>query len=285
MEDATYAALLPLIRATKRVHLQGWGEPLLHPRFFDYAAAAVRAGSAVSTTTYGLAVTEANAARLVTAGLDIAAFSLTGVDAATNASRTGVPFAKVREGILNLNRAKRLTGSDFPHVHLAYLMLASQTGAVSRLPALMRELDVPVAVVSTLDYIAAPGMEEEAYAPPETEKIARARAVLQEAARVAEESGRTIHYSLPGETGRNDCNEHIQSCMYIDAEGNIAPCIYVNLPITENDPCRRVFGSVLRKKPLDIWADPDYARFRSRLAGGDPDLPCQACAKRFERIY
>ena len=285
MEDATYAALLPLIRAAKRVHLQGWGEPLLHPRFFDYAAAATRAGSAVSTTTYGLAVNESNAAKLVLSGIDIAAFSLTGVDEKSNAARDGVPFSKVRSGILNLNTAKRRAGSEFPRIHLAYLMLASQCGDAGRLPELMESLDVPVAVVSTLDYIAAPGMENEAYAPGETEKIERAREILHHAAQKAASMGRTIHYSLPGETGRNDCNEHIQNCMYIDAEGNIAPCIYVNLPTDENDPCRRVFGSVREKKPVDIWADSDYAVFRRRLAEGNPDLPCQTCAKRFERLY
>ncbi|SBV90623.1 conserved hypothetical protein [uncultured delta proteobacterium] len=285
MEDETYAALAPLIRAADRVHLQGWGEPLLHPRFFDYAAAAIRVGSAVSTTTYGLAVTDDVAARLVASGMDIVAFSLTGVDEASNRARDGVPFAKVREGILNLNAAKQRAKSALPRVHLAYLMLASQYEDAGRLPELMEALDIPVAVVSTLDYIAAPGMEKDAYAPGETEKIEAARRLLHDAAQKAASMGRALHYSLPGETGRNDCNEHIQTCMYIDADGAVSPCIYVNLPTAENDPCRRVFGSVREKKPLDIWADSDYAVFRQRLAAGDPDLPCQTCAKRFERIY
>jgi MoaA/NifB/PqqE/SkfB family radical SAM enzyme len=285
MEDETFAALEPLIRRTKRVHLQGWGEPLLHARFFEYAEAAMRAGCAVSTTTYGLAVNQANAARLVTSGMDIAAFSLAGVDAASNAARAGVPFEGARDGILALNRAKRLARSEYPRIHLAYLLLASEMESAARLPDLMHSLDVPAAVVSTLDYIAAPGMEAEAFAPRETEKIARARALLSKAAQRAADMGRTIHYSLPGEHGGNDCNERIQSCMYIDAEGVVAPCIYVNLPTTEDDPHRRAFGSAREKNPLEIWNDPEYARFRARLAEGDPDLPCVACAKRFERIF
>ncbi|MDR0238724.1 MAG: radical SAM protein [Deltaproteobacteria bacterium] len=284
MEDATFAALAPLIHRTKRVHLQGWGEPLLHPRFFEYAAAAVRIGSAVSTTTCGVAVNDDSAARFVDSGIDIAAFSLTGVDGASNAARAVIPFARVRDGILALNRAKRLAGSEYPRVHLAYLMLASEAENVVRLPDLMRSLDVPAAVVSTLDYIAAPGMEAEAYAPHEAEKIGRARILLHEAAERAASAGRTIHYSLPGEHGGNDCSERVQSCMYIDAEGAVAPCIYVNLPTDESDPFRRAFGSVRERNPLDIWNEPEYARFRARLASGDPDVPCVACAKRFERI-
>jgi len=285
MEDETFAALEPLIRRTERIHLQGWGEPLLHPHFFEYASAAARVGSAVSTTTYGLAVNDANAARLVDSSIDIVAFSLTGVDGPSNTARAGAPFGGVQGGILALNRAKRLARSEFPHIHLAYLMLATEAENVARLPDLMRNLDVPVAVVSTLDYIAAPGMEAEAYASHEAEKIERARILLHKAAERAAGMGKVIHYSLPGEHGRNDCNERIQTCMYIDAEGVIAPCIYVNLPTDENDPCRRAFGSARDRNPLDIWNDPEYTRFRKRLATGDPDLPCVTCPKRFERVF
>jgi MoaA/NifB/PqqE/SkfB family radical SAM enzyme len=285
MEDATFIALAPLIRRAMRVHLQGWGEPLLHPRFFDYAAAAARAGSAVSTTTCGLAVNDANARRFVDSGIDIAAFSLTGVDGPGNAARVGVPFEGVREGILALNRARRMAGSEYPRIHLAYLMLASEAENVARLPDLMHSLDVPVAVVSTLDYIAAPGMEVEAYASHEAEKIGRAQALLHRAAERAAAMGRTIHYSLPGKEGGKECNERVHSCMYIDAEGAVAPCIYLNLPTDEHDPHRRVFGSVLRRNPLEIWNAPEYTRFRARLSSGDPDTPCLACPKRFERIF
>ena len=284
MEDTTFAALEPLIRRTRRVHLQGWGEPLLHPRFFAYAAAALRVGCAVSTTTCGLAVNDSNAAQLVASGIDIVAFSLTGVDSASNAARAAVPFEGVRDGIVALNRARRLAGSNSPRVHLAYLLLPSQVDTILRLPDLMRSLDVPVAVVSTLDYIAAPGLEAEGYAPHETEKIGLARSMLLQARERAAAMGRTIHYSLPGAHGRNDCNERVHACMYIDAEGVIAPCIYVNLPTDEHDSCRRAFGSARERNPLEIWNEPEYARFRRRLASGDPDLPCLACAKRFEKI-
>jgi hypothetical protein len=128
-------------------------------------------------------------------------------------------------------------------------------------------------------------MEAEAYAPHEADKIERARALLHGAAQRAAAMGRTIHYSLPGADAGNDCNERVQSCMYIDAEGVLAPCIYLNLPTAENDPHRRAFGSARERNPLDIWHEPEYARFRARLASGDPDLPCVACAKRFERIF
>jgi MoaA/NifB/PqqE/SkfB family radical SAM enzyme len=284
MEDNVFAALAPLIGRAKRVHLQGWGEPLLHPRFFDYALAAARLGAAVSTTTCGLGLNSEIAEKFVRSGIDVAAFSLAGVGERSNAARAGVPFDSVRDGILALNRAKRRLGADRPRLHLAYLMLSSGYKDVSGLPGLMERLDVPVAVVSTLDYIAAPGMEAEAYAPAEREKIGTALSVLREAAGRAASSGRTIHYSLPGPAARKTCSERIGSCMFVDAEGNIAPCIYLNLPSAEDDPGRRVFGDIFRKNPMDVWNEPSYARFRRRLAEGRPDIPCRNCVKRFERL-
>lgn len=280
MKKTTFAALHPLVRQAKRVHLQGWGEPLTHPEFFSFAAAARRVGCAVSTTTCGLGVNALTAERLVRSGMDIVAFSLTGIDAKGNAARAGIPVEKVFAGIENLNRAKRAAGSEFPHVHLAYLLCASQVNEVSGLVDLMVALDVPVAVISTLDYLASPQMEEEAFAPHEEEKIVPALAVLRQAATQASAVGREIYYSLPGKAERADCSERIQSCLYVDADGVIAPCIYLNVPTDEEDPDRRIYGTVETQYPLDIWNSEEYALFRRRLQSGDPGAPCRACPKR-----
>ena len=65
MSAETFAALWPLMRQCGRVHLQGWGEPFLHPRFMDFVSVARRAGCAVSTTTCGQHMDESLAAAIV----------------------------------------------------------------------------------------------------------------------------------------------------------------------------------------------------------------------------
>ena len=95
MEAATFARLWPLMQESGRVHLQGWGEPFLHPRFMDFAALARKAGCRVSTTTCGLCMDETLAGQIVGSGIDIVAFSLVGTDEASNAPRAGVPFSRV----------------------------------------------------------------------------------------------------------------------------------------------------------------------------------------------
>ena len=79
-----FERLIPAFGKTGLVHLQGWGEPLLHPALPDMVAAAKAAGVRVGTTTNGMLLDTVRARALVNAGLDIMAFSLAGTSAAYN---------------------------------------------------------------------------------------------------------------------------------------------------------------------------------------------------------
>jgi MoaA/NifB/PqqE/SkfB family radical SAM enzyme len=278
----TFGRLWPLMRRCGRVHLQGWGEPLLNPAFFRMTALARKAGCQVSTTTCGLRMDAELALEIVESGIDIVAFSLAGTDAASNASRHGVDFDRVCDAVSTLQAVRRERMGVHLEIHFAYLMLASNMEAVAGLPALMQRLGVHAAVISTLDYIPEPGLEAEAFQAHEAEKIVRAAAILTETEAEARRRGLGFHYELPspGATGTS-CRENISRSLFIAADGSLSPCIYVNLPADIVDPRRRVFGNVREQDPLEIWQKGDFRRFRERLACGDPDLPCRSCPKRF----
>ncbi len=282
MPAETFARLWPLLLETGRVHLQGWGEPLLHPRFLDFVRFARRADCSVSTTTCGLVMNEALAEGIVASGIDIIAFSLTGVtEASNNAARKGVPLERLLSSIRLLQEVRRNKMGVHLEVHLAYLMLAGAMDEVLLLPELMQELGVHAAVVSTLDYVPSPEWHAEAFAPDESEKIAAARALLHKAAQEASARGLGLYYSLPLERPRPTCLEHPERSVYVDADGALAPCIYVNLPHALHDPMRRVFGSCREEDPLAVWRNPAFAAFREALASCEPDTPCLRCPKRF----
>lgn len=282
MEAATLARLWPLLLETGRAHLQGWGEPLLHPRFLDFVRFVRRADCSVSTTTCGLVMNERLASDLVESGLDIIAFSLTGVtEEANNAARAGVPLERLLAAIRVLQTVRRKKMGAHLELHFAYLMLASAMKEVTLLPELMADLGIHAAVVSTLDYLPSPEWRNEAFAPHETEKIAKARELLKHAARKAAATGRALYYALPSERPRPTCLEHPERSVYVDADGNLAPCIYVNLPHSLPDPLRRVYGSCLQEDPLAIRNKPAFAAFRKALASCAPEAPCARCPKRF----
>lgn len=282
MKDEVFAALWPLLRQTERVHLQGWGEPLLHPRFFDYAALARKAGCQISTTTCGLRMDEDVAAAIVKSGMDVVAFSLAGTDEASNSAREGIPLHRVASAIHILQKVRKDRMAVHLELHLAYILLADRVEAVRGLPALMDELDVHAAVVSTLDYIAVPQHAALAFAPQETEKIAHARALLREAADTAAAAGRVIHYALPMPEPAPTCRENVQHTLYVDAEGALSPCIYVNVP--DGTPKDCVYGYAGDQNPLDIWHSEPFAAFRRAHGSATPPPPCARCPKRYEGL-
>jgi len=283
MDMETFRHLWPLMRRSARVHLQGWGEPLLNPFFFDMAALARKAGCAVSTTTCGLLMDETLAEKLVESGVDILAFSLAGTDEAGNASRRGVDFERVCRAVSLLQRIRKSRMGVHLEIHFAYLMLASNLEAVKGLPRLMEELGVHASVISTLDYLPGPEWRKEAFAPEESEKISRASDILEAVQAEARRLGLGFHWTLPdpGAPGTT-CRENIARSLFVGGDGSLSPCVYVNLPISGEDSNRRVFGNAKDQDPVALWEGNDFRRFRERLAGGDPDEPCRTCAKRFE---
>ena len=282
MDMETFGRLWPLMRRSGRVHLQGWGEPLLNPAFFDMAALARKAGCRVSTTTCGLRMDPELALRIVESGIDIVAFSLAGTDTASNASRLGVDFNRVCQAVTTLQAVRRERMGVHLELHFAYLMLASNMEAVAGLPALMQRLGVHAAVISTLDYIPEPGLEAEGFTPQETDKLAKAAAILSVTEAEARRMDLGFHYELPSAAAPGiACRENILRSLFISANGTVSPCVYVNVPMETEDPKRRVFGNVRETDPIEIWESADFRRFRERLAGGDPDLPCRSCPKRF----
>lgn len=281
MQDQVFANLWPLLRRATRAHLQGWGEPLLHRRFFDFQALAARAGCQTSTTSCGMIMDEALAEKLTASGMDIMAFSLVGCDAESNAARAGVPFERTCRSIKMLRRAIGQSRNKQPlKIHIAYLMLADRMEAAAHLPELMDNLDVEMAVVSTLDYLAVPEHAALAVRPADTEKIAKAREILTLAAAKAEKSGRIIHFALPGQKqAEAGCRENIGRSLYIAANGDISPCVYLNVPGSYPREKRRIFGNILRDDPIAAWKSSAYAAFRTSLLSGRPDPICENCPK------
>lgn len=285
LSDETFARLWPLLRLSSRAHLQGWGEPLLHPRFFDYAALARKADCLVSTTSCGLVMNEKIAEKIKNSGMDAIAFSFVGTDTISNSPRERVPFEDVRARVKLLRKILGPSGKGAPEIHVAYLMLADRMEAAALLPDLLEDLDAEMAVVSALDYLATPEHKELAFAPDEEKKIAKARKILSAAQAQAEISGRVIHYALPDPSAgarAGGCRENATRTLYVDADGRVSPCVYLNVPGSDGEEKRRVFGDVSEEDPLQIWRKPEYRAFRASLRSGSPEGPCVGCPKRRE---
>jgi MoaA/NifB/PqqE/SkfB family radical SAM enzyme len=280
--------LLPSLKRTGHVHLQGWGEPLLHPHFFDLVALARAAGCRVGTTTNGLLITKETAVRLVESGLDVVAFSLAGIGETHNVWRPGTTYRQVLEAIRTLQDVKARLGRTAPAVNIAYMLLRSGLKDLDRLPDELAGLGLGQVVISTLDLVPAPELARESLAaapgPEQTVLSARLEAVAAAAAR----QGFRLHYPLPpaGADPRR-CPENVLKALIVSAQGTVSPCVFLNLPeggIFYSDgrphPCQPLaFGSLQEHSLTEIWWSRDWERFRAAWAGPGPPFSCRHCLK------
>ena len=280
--------LLPALKRTGYVHLQGWGEPLLHPHFFELVALAKAAGCRVGTTTNGLLVTEDVAVRLVESGLDVIAFSLAGMGDTHDAWRPGAPYGQVLAAMRILQDVKVRLGRTTPAVNIAYMLLRSGLEDLDRLPDEFAGLGLDQVVISTLDLVAAPELARESLsAAPEAEG-AGLSARLEAMAAAAAGRGLRLHYPRPpaGADPRR-CPENVLKALIVSVQGTVFPCVFQNLPpdgIYYSDgrphPCQPLaFGSLQEHSLAEIWRSPDYERFRAAWAGLDLPPSCRHCLK------
>jgi MoaA/NifB/PqqE/SkfB family radical SAM enzyme len=289
LSPATFQRLLPALKKTRLVHLQGWGEPFLHPGFFTLTAQAKAAGCRVSTTTNGMLLHAEKLRQVVDSGLDIIAFSLTGLEERHDRARPGTSFRQVLGAIETLNRLKAAAGSDTPEIHLAYLLLTSGLPDLEKLPQFLQGLGVHQAVISTLDFVPTPELAGESFSAGDPAAYEELQARLAEMAAAAGRGGAPVHYPLKSPGARGGlCPENPQGALCVAADGAVSPCVFTNLPVSRATYLGRggkqpyqplVFGNLLEQDLGAIWRRPAYVHFRRTFFTGRLATPCRNCLK------
>ncbi|MBM9538068.1 radical SAM protein [Desulfobulbus alkaliphilus] len=292
MSMDTFRRLVPALSKTTLAYLQGWGEPLLHPDLANMVRLAKQAGCMVGTTTNGMLLDESSCHRLMDAGLDILAFSLAGTTSAGNDSaRAGTRFDVVLEKMEMVRRIKGERQASLPAVHIAYMLLGSGLGDLQGLPRLMADHGVEQAVVSVLDFEAGIALSREVLAAETLEKRSDLQVRFDRLKRSAADLGLTIHTPDFASMGCRDrpCSENIAQALCIGADGSVAPCVYLNLPVeqgvclrqAQQVPYRRLtFGNVNELMLPEVWRGETYTRFRDDLGAGRMSTFCRHCPKR-----
>ena len=284
-----YQRLSRAFPRTCLVYLQGWGEPLLHPHFFDMIQIARGHGYRVGTTTNGVLLGEETAERVVQEGMDIVGFSLAGTDESQNRIRRGAPLASVLLAIQRLQEAKRKHNAQHPDIHVAYMWLRSQREAVRQLPALLEGRGVRQAVVSTLDLVPRAGVSNEVIQAHNAEEDALLRSLMLEVVEDGQKRGVEIVFHLLSPfTTPGMCTENVTRALFVSSRGLVSPCALTNLPLLERhgrqpaEPGTRsslIFGDIHELSLAEIWRTKPYKAFRQDHARARSPLACGSCLK------
>jgi MoaA/NifB/PqqE/SkfB family radical SAM enzyme len=288
MSFQVFCSLLEQFPAMRQLHLQGLGEPLLHPRFFDMVRHAARRGIEVSTNSNLTALSERRAEECVKSGLARLHVSLDAAEpAAYEYIRVGARFDHVLRNLGWLNEAKQRLRASLPEIGLVAVAMRRN---LEQLPALVRlahayrahSLSVQRLAHDFSEFSLPPRyrpMRE--FVDRETldhEDPARVQRWFDEARAAAAELGMTLRLPNVSPQPRADAVKGRSRCdwpwrgAYIAYSGEAMPCCMVATPDRKN------FGSMSRDGVVQVWNNGAYRQFRERLDSDDPPEICRGCA-------
>lgn len=270
------------------LHLQGLGEPMMHPRFFAMVRYAVGRGIKVTTNSNMTLVNERRAAQCIESGLDTLHISLDGATAETFENiRHGAHFERVMRNIGLVQTAKQAADSLLPHLHMVMVIMRQN---LHELPDLVRvaaglgmeeifvqhlshdfsEENLPEQYRAMREYVDAQTLLHE-----NPEVVDR---LFGEARMVAQENGTQLRLPRtrpraypPGTPGRKRC-DWPWTGGYVSYSGDAMPCCMVSTPDRAN------MGNMATGGVVAIWDGPEYEAFRARLDSDDPPDVCRACS-------
>lgn len=288
MSYDVFCRLLDQFPGVKELHLQGLGEPLLHPRLFDMVRHAAARGIAVSTNTNLTALSERRAEECVESGLQRMHVSLDAAQAPDyEYIRVGARFSKVLRNLRRLTEAKAGLKRDLPEIRIVAVVMRRNLEQLPDLVRLARAFGVGYVSVQHLAHDFSESSLPVKYQPMrefvdhETlldEDPARVQRSFNAARAVAEEVG--VKLRLPNASprprpqslrGRERCDWPWRGA-YVAYSGEAMPCCMVATPDRIN------FGSMSREGVVRVWNSDAYRDFRARLESDDPPEICRGCA-------
>jgi MoaA/NifB/PqqE/SkfB family radical SAM enzyme len=288
MSFETFTCLIDQFPHLDELQLQGLGEPMMHPRFFDLVAYAVRKGARVTTNSNLTLLNPQRAERSVTSGLDEVHVSIDGATAATyEGIRIRAKLERVLRNLDLLRAAKERLGSRTPHLHLVMVIMRRNLGELPDLVRLAHQWDMEEMWVQHLCHDFGESTLPAEYRPmrqfveAETllhEDQERIEHSFQEARQAAAGVGLKLRLPRvrpkrhpPGTPGKSRCDWPWERA-YVSFDGRAMPCCMIATPDRAN------FGSMAVRRVEAVWNGADYETFRRQLDSDEPPAICRSCA-------
>ncbi|MGO0121689.1 radical SAM protein [Desulfothermobacter acidiphilus] len=281
--------LFPVFPRTELIYLQGWGEPLMYPDFFELARRIRATGSQVGFTTNGMLLNREKMESILDLGIYVVAFSLAGLEH-NDQIRQGTRLEEVLRHLHALATLREQRGSKLPRLHIAYMLLRSGLEELPQVPPLLSRHGADEMVISTLDFVPTPELSGEALIPRDKKELGRIKKILQQTIKAGRRSGLAVHYHLPYPWKHNlYCTENVLRAAFIGVKGTVSPCTFTNLPVTTNPTFARqgekvtyeplILGDLRQSSWEEIWSSPLYQSFRASFRQKELFPPCRECPK------
>jgi len=254
------------------INLQGVGEPLLNPEFFEMIKYAKTKNIWVYSITNATFVNEKMAQKIIESGIDVLGISLDGVKKETyESARINGKFEQVIKNIKILTDTIKKANSSHPEV---LITVVANTNNISELPDLIKlakELGVKKVNIQNMHYwghneILETIFSAESLVTQQQPMQKTAKDIFNECRTIGKEIG--VKVILPNE---KECF-FPWTTTYISVEGYVTPCC-----IGASDPRIINFGNILEKPFAEIWNSQRYQQFRNGLRDHEPHHICENC--------
>lgn len=276
----TFLRALELTPNLRHVELQGEGEPLMHPRFFDMVAACRQRGAEVSFITNGSFLSPANVERIFEHDVALISVSIESADPAEFRAIRGGKLEKVIRGLEHLMSRRAALGRTRPTVAFSIAVLKRTLDALPDIVALYRRLGLDGGISMQML------QEMEAYVSVYDEAMAAQRLTDQDItayhARIERELPEALELVsvkraakgffaalFDGWSPDTGTCAWLERGAYITKDGDVAPCCAVK------DTVSYGLGNVARDTVDTIAERRDH--LRQQLLAGETPRACRNC--------
>lgn len=284
----TYTRIVDEFTTLEKIHLQGLGEPMMHPRYFDMVEYAASRGIQVTTNSNLHLLNPGRAQSCVESGLDVLHVS---VDGATpevfDKIRVRGDLNKVIRNLELLLEARQKAASATPHLHMVMVIMRQNLHELPDLVRFAHQWQMEELFVQHLAHdfqestLPAEYLPMRQYVTEQTllnEDIGRINHYYGEARAAAEALNVVLRLPRPrphlhpeGTPGRQRC-DWPWTGMYISYDGYVMPCCMTATPDRIN------FGNIREQGVEAVWNSEALEAFRGQLDSDDAPEVCKSCS-------
>ncbi|OGS23960.1 MAG: hypothetical protein A2297_01100 [Elusimicrobia bacterium RIFOXYB2_FULL_48_7] len=272
----------------KMVDLTGWGEPLMHPSFFEFVRIAKSKRCLVKYVSNGVAFNQSVAEETLKTGVDWIVFSVDSPDKTTYREIRGADLDKVASNIGYLSELKKKNGLKYPLIDIAIVISRKNIAQLPEMVKYSKEIGASRLVVNNVHVISKKeDIDILLFKIDQSQRIDEQQrdTAVAESKKTAAEVDLDLSFCFSSfEPKKLDrCVLDIEKTMFIDSEGNISACCDLGHPVPGYLDCNTVvkntqlnFGNVRNQSIMEIYNSKAYADFRKRIKSGVPD-ECRHC--------
>jgi len=143
----TVKKIIDIYKDLKEIQLQGEGEPLLHPDFFDMVSYAKKANICVITITNGSLLTDENIFKLLESGIDIVYISIEAIGSMYNQIRKGGDYNQFINNIKRFMHLRNESNYAKPMIGFAITIMKKTKNMFGEIIGLYNDLKMDAGVM------------------------------------------------------------------------------------------------------------------------------------------